>query len=184
MQKFKYVGFLFMLHFLVCCKQYQFKSNLQINEDLDEVRKIAILDFSKQFNTRGKRGTYSVKVDTSRKDIIVVKIGKSCNRLLFNGESQIGKKDNFPSKFLEVNKKIFYWRDNNFPLEKEVVDVLRNYNLVQDNKDGYLFLPDPINVGKLKTSYYFFCRENTLNYKRIKTRKMIDFDEVKLDCML
>ena len=93
-----------------------------------------------------------------------------------------GIKGMLPSRFIEIEGKLFYWDDDDHPLTQETVDVLHKYGRLRDDPDGLLYLDNPTNDSK-KGMHYYFCKQDLANYKKVKIAIGIGYyDMPKLRC--
>jgi hypothetical protein len=143
----------------------------------------AILDFSKTSKIYKKNSIFSIKNGELEKEIIVLRIGVNNMNILFNKDS-IGKTSNtIPSKFVEKNGKLFFWWDSECKIQDNTISTYRKYNILQDNENGLITIPEFSINDNQKSVYYFFCRTNLTQYKRITTNKGLPNDvKVNLKC--
>lgn len=145
----------------------------------------AILDFSNTSKTYKKSNVFSVDaMELVENDkLLVVRIGENGSKFLLNLNTKVGDKGILPSKYVEKNGKLFFWWDNDYPLTEEMLAVLNKYNLLQDNRDGWLKSPDFKVDDSQKAAHYYFCRNHLSIYKKIITSIGIGYyDAPNLDC--
>jgi hypothetical protein len=165
---------------------------------------LAISDFMKTRAFKKKDSVYSVafrdtlfrmvltKLDNGNAEwipgklydgIIAVRISASNYQFLLADEAKVGSKGKLPSKFIVKNGKLFYWWDNNYPLTQEMLDILKKYDLFQDNQGGLITIPINRTDDSQKGSHYYFCREDLSKFKRIVTNiGMGYYDPPNLNC--
>ena len=117
--------------------------------------------------------------------IVAVSILASYNKLLLTDSSKIGSKGvGIPTRYIEKNGKLFYWRDDDYPLTQEVLAVLREYNLLVNNDlDGVVELYDFKINDDQKGVHYYFCKNNLTKYKKVTTNKAMGYyDPPNLNC--
>lgn len=73
----------------------------------------------------------------------------------------------FPTKYYEYSNKLFYWKDPNVELTSEILRKLDQYNQI-DSLPSIAYAELVIDDGK-KGILYYFCQNNLLKYKKIKT---------------
>jgi hypothetical protein len=89
-----------------------------------------------------------------------------------------------PSRFIEIDAKLFYLYDEDYSLTEETLEVLRKYGRLRDDPDGTLYLDNPTNDSK-KGMHYYFCKQDLANYKKVKSAIGIGYYEPpKLKCKL
>jgi len=70
-----------------------------------------------------------------------------------------------PSRYIIIDRKLFYWWDGNYPVNNEIIEVLRKYNLLQEE----LSIPDFSINDSQKGADYYFCKNNLSRRKRVIT---------------
>lgn len=105
------------------------------------------------------------------------------NKLLLTAETIVGSKGKLPSRFIEINEKLFFWWDDDFPLSQAALDVYSKYDLLQDDEGGIIQLPDFIIDDSQKAVDYYFCKNNLLKYKKVTTKIAMGYYDIpKLEC--
>lgn len=82
------------------------------------------------------------------------------NKLFFDSTKyQVGNYEKyFPTSYKYVDGKLFFWNDNKIPVNKELLDILFDYKLLDNERDN-----EVISTKGVKMSpYYFFCKNNVL----------------------
>ena len=79
-----------------------------------------------------------------------------------------GIKGRLPSRFIEIDGKLIYWDDDDYPLTQETLDVLYKYGRLRDDPEGILYLDNPTNDSK-KGMHYYFCKQDLATYKKVKS---------------
>ena len=146
--------------------------------------KNAIIDFSSTSRFFNADNVFRVSVRANEiEGVFVVGIMKSNTKILFSAEDTIGSTSNIPSRFIEVDGKLFYWRDREYPLSQETLSIFRKYHLLQEDENGTLLYPDFKVDDSSKSTDYFFCVNDQTIYKKVITR--VGFGYYKppvLDC--
>ncbi|NCT19376.1 MAG: hypothetical protein COZ75_06690 [Flavobacteriaceae bacterium CG_4_8_14_3_um_filter_34_10] len=189
---------------ITSCKSY--KAKLIPTGGNNDAIKNAIIDFSNTNQIYRKNRVFSVNVyDTlyrlvlvKSKDNYSYKRGKfyegitavtfipllSGDKLLLTSEAKVGSKvSKLPSRFIEIDERLFYWWDKDYPLTQDALDIYSKYNLLQDDEGGVIQLPDFTIDDSQKGVDYYFCKNNLLNFKKVTTKTGIGFyDMPKLNC--
>src|SRR5215204_3169498 len=122
-----------------------FRKELAQSGSSKEAVQNAILDFSSTGKLYKKDSVFSVSfhdtVSTMVLDktgrwvngeiyegITAVRIGASYYQFLSTADTKVGSKGKLPSRFMEKNRKLFYWWDDNYPLTEETIAVFKKYN--------------------------------------------------------
>ena len=158
--------FMFLLG--IGCKAY--KNNIEITGENSDFIENAIFDFSK--SSLFKNGfVFQLRVEKVNEDTILVTIIEGGeNKYLYSNLKNIDE-NNLPSRCLELDNKLFVWRDDAYKINKKIFDLLMKYNLLQDDEGGMVLLPDSAIDDSKKGADYFFCIRNSKIYKRIISNK-------------
>ncbi len=72
----------------------------------------------------------------------------------------------YPNKLLIINNKLFYWDLHQSKPSPAIISILAKYNILQDDENGIVDMPDnPINEG-IKGAVYYYGRKNPRKFKR------------------
>jgi hypothetical protein len=169
---------------VVSCGSLKKTLNQSSNEN-DPIQ-IAILDFSKTSKLYKKDSVFSVEMFglSNNKDVIVVNIGKNITKLLLTKDAKVGSKGKLPSHYIEKDGKLFFWWDDEYPLTENALAVFNKYNLLQDDMNGAIKIPDHVVFDDAqKAAHYYFCKEDLFKYKKVITNKGIGYyDAPNLNC--
>jgi len=190
---------LLFMSLIISCKT--FKGELLDRNDVNDAILIAINDFTHSNRLYKKNRVFKINhLDTIHKmkldgqswipgevyeGIKAVSIFPRPieNKLLITSQAIVGSYGKLPSKFIEIDDKLFFWWDDNSPLTKEALDIFSKYNLLQDDEGGVIQLPDFIIDESQKGVDYYFCRNNLSKYKKVITNIAIGFYDIpKLNC--
>lgn len=117
------------------------------------------------------------------KGIVAVSIIASYNKMLLTDSTQVGSIGKLPSRYIEKEGKLFYWWDDNYPLEKEALAVFDKYGLLQDDEGGWVKFPDFSTNDAKKGVHYYFCENDLTRYKKVTTDIAIGYYEApNLNC--
>jgi hypothetical protein len=115
--------------------------------------------------------------------IVAVCIVGTYNSFLLTKDTKIGSKGTLPSRFIEKDKKLFYWWDDDYPLTEKTLEIFHKYNLLQDDEGGIIKIPDFITDDSKKGVDYYFCKNDLTKYKKVITNKGIGYYKPpKLNC--
>ncbi|WP_340067363.1 hypothetical protein [Ascidiimonas aurantiaca] len=183
-----------------------FKKNLTQKGGNKEAVQNAILDFSNTSRLYNNDSVFSVWVydklhkmvlketddrnsewveDKLYEGIVAVSISASHNKILYTDGAKIGQKGvKMPTRFIEKDGKLFYWRDDDYPLTQETLTVFKKYNLLVNNDlDGVVEFYDFTVNDAQKGVHYYFCKNNLLKYKKITIHKAIGYyDAPSINC--
>lgn len=183
-----------------------FKKELVKDGGQKETVENAILDFSNTSGLYKKDTVFSVSVhdplyqmvlketddgsgkwveDKPYQEIVAVSIGASYNKVLLTDSTKVGDRNvTIPTRYIEKDGKLFYWRDDNYPLTQEALNVFKRYNLLlEDDFDGVMEFYDFTTDDAQKGVDYYFCKNNLLKYRKVVTSKGIGFyDAPELKC--
>jgi len=179
-----------------------YKNELVISGNSNDAIHNAILDFSNTSKLYSRDSVFSIwfsekyyrmgfnnLADGSEEavrgtffpDIVTVSIIASYNRHLLTVAGEIGSKTSMlPTRFVEQNGKLFYWWDKDYPLTKEMLKVLKKYNLLVDEEGGAIRALDFKTNDAQKGVDYYFCRYDFSKYKKITTSIGIGYYEPPL----
>jgi len=143
---------------LISCNAY--KEELKVNGYESEAIHNAILDFSNKSPLFRKDTIFSVNViKTFDSTKYVIGIIGDDMKILVNDSirAMIGLKvKTIPTRYLEIENRLFTWWDDDYPLTKQTLEIYKRYNLLQDDEGGWIKFPD-------------FCKNNLTIYKKVTT---------------
>jgi len=146
---------------------------------------IAIGEFSEKCKLYKQSSTFYVKLLNPKEysDMVVVSIVKSGTKMLLKPDATIGSKGKLPFRYYEKDGKLFFWKDEDYVLTEDALAVYRRYNVVQEDSDNKIGIPDPLTNDKQKGATYFFCKNNPAIYKRIVSSIAVgEYDPPVLKC--
>jgi hypothetical protein len=160
-----------------------FKDNLIQSGDKNDAIKNAILDFSNTSRLYKKSTVFYVQVINLNKDKLGISISKSGVKILLTAKTKVGSKGYAPSQYIEKKGKLFFWRDDNYPLSEDALNIFTKYKITQSDEGGLIVFPDHEIDDSQKGVHYYFCRNNLLNYKKVTTNiGMGYYDPPRLNC--
>ncbi len=180
--------------FLFSCSTW--KESLKKVGGKDEAIQNAILDFSHTKKLFSQDSVFYVGVDDTLSSFKLVPenvntsgwvvdqvytdiIGIS----IIGGEMPYQKKDfeneniRIPSRYLVEQGRLFLWYDDDYPVSEELINVLNQFNLIENNSEALVIFDD----AKKGASYYF-CRNDLSDYKKQVSSIGMGYDVPKLKC--
>lgn len=144
----------------------------------------AIIDFLHTERLSKKDRIFSVNVDTLSDKIIGISIIGFEDKLVLHPENKIGTSHPyFPTKYLEKENKLFYWYDPESKITEELMLILSKYNKIDSSYVHGNYEFTIIFDDKKKGVDYYFCMNNLLTYKKVRTTVAIGwYDPPKLKC--
>ncbi|MEM0544054.1 hypothetical protein WFZ85_15795 [Flavobacterium sp. j3] len=160
-----------------------FKEKLIRIGDKNSAINNAIIDFSNTSKLYKKDNVFIVSVKNIGDNIIGISIGKSNMKILLKEETKIGTKGFIPSRYIEIDNKLFYWWDNEIPLTQDALDIFFKFKLTQSDENGTVLMADYTIDEREKSVHYFFCKNKLTKYKKVITNKGIGYyNAPNLDC--
>jgi hypothetical protein len=175
MRKINFISLLVLTIILGSC--YSAKTFVESGNSQDDAVRIAISDFSTIRKLYKKDSVFSVDIKglINNKDLMVVNVGKNGGKLLLTKDANPGSIGKLPSRYIEKDGKLFFWWDNNYSLTEDAFAIFNKYNLLQDDNNGAIKIPDFIIDDAQKAAHYYFCKNDVSNYKKVITNKGIGY---------
>ncbi|RNC85964.1 MAG: hypothetical protein ED557_04135 [Balneola sp.] len=169
-----------------CTTTKPFEAELIRDGGKEEAIANAILDFS---NTAKKYNDYeifsiNIKYLNNYDGLMLVLIRENYTYLLKTRESVPGNtKSRLPTRFIDKDDKLFFWWDDDYPLTAEALAVYEKYDILQDDENGMITLPDKDYEVKFSDTEvrYFFCKNDLTKYKKVVTDEGF-INRPKLNC--
>lgn len=170
-----------------------FKKELFQTGGIEEAIKNAVLDFSNTSSIYRKEKVFSItfqeplyrmileKTNNENgkwiegkpyKGIIGISISSNESKIFLPADIKIGSKGKLPSRYIEKEGRLFYWWDDNYPLNKETLAILYKYNILES--DEISALDFRINDAQ-KGVHYFICKTDLSIYKKVTTAQAIGY---------
>ena len=125
------------------------------------------------------------EVDRVYEDIVTVRISvhricvecvECTDRFLYTARTTIGSKGGtLPTRHIIKDNKLFYWWDDDYPLTKEMLAVLWKFDLLCDDTEGLIQMPEFTTDNRLKGAHYYFCRNDLSRFRRVITNIGLGF---------
>jgi hypothetical protein len=166
---------------LISCNSW--KSKLKFSGTKNDARVNAILDFS----STNKLNQYSIFLvenheETNDKYCFEIrKIEKIFPELTdsIGGYSALS----FPTKYFEINNKLFLWKESQSMITMEIVDKMKKYKCIDSSYYKIKDYEEVLNTGDLKKEYfYFICKNNLSKYEKTKAIWVDKEEYPKIDC--
>ena len=203
----KITGLLFVGIFIISCATYK-KDLYHGNGTLEQARMNAIIDFAATYKTpqyflKERKGKpfdvfwaveYEKAKDTMPETYIFSLYPDRQGHISLRAKDIIGKTtDWFPTKYKEINGKLFLWHDSLVPLSREIIEVIHSYGILDstDIKMGLGLLPDNFEDTRVAITSqrysggaaFYLCKNDVSKYKKVKTNIAIGYyTPPKLDC--
>lgn len=192
-----YIFFIITLFIIHSCSTW--KKSLSTNGDIDVAINNSITDFintSKLFNTDS---VFVINI-IDQEDFYIIGIGGAVNKVYPYIRDTIGaKNDLFPTKYMVIEEKLFYWNDPDQGITQEIIDILsqydaidlawrdREYNIPLNISDGEygenVYIPPMVIDDAQKGIVYYICKNDFTNYKKTGFNTILrHYKQPKLKC--
>lgn len=170
--KMKKIILILLIFITTSCSTW--KANLSKIGDSDNAIENAILDFLNTSKYSEGFNTFHI-IKISNNNTIGISIIGDDNKWLLE-ESKIGEKNNyFPSKFREIDGKLFYWNDSDIVVNSSIIDVMNKYGILEIQKKRLNEIPEGLGNSSKKAVHYYFCKINLLKYKKVNSTISIGY---------
>ncbi len=148
--------------------------------NLNEAIINSIRDFKNNHQSLVKKdNTFYVGYEVYADYYYVIIVGTE-KKYLYNPNKKPNE-NKFPSNFIEIDKKLFVWYDNNIDIDEKTIQTYLKYNLLVDNKNETIFFLDDIMDDSKKGVSYYICKNNLTNFKKSITNR-VQISNSKLNC--
>jgi hypothetical protein len=192
-----YIFFIIALFIMPSCSTW--KKSLSTSGSIDVAINNSITDFintSKLF----KADSIFVIDITDQEDLYIIGIGGAVNKVYPYIRDTIGaKNDLFPTKYMVIEEKLFYWNDPDQGITQEIIDILsqydaidlawrdREYNIPLNISDGEygekVYIPPMVIDDAQKGLVYYICKNDFTNYKKTGFNTILrHYKQPKLRC--
>lgn len=80
-------------------------------------------------------------------------------------------------------KESFFWWDDTYPLTQEAMGAFEKYNLLQDDENGTIQIPNAFVDGSKKVVHYYYCNSDPMVFKKVITNIGLGYyDPPNLNC--
>lgn len=172
--------------------------------NVEKARKNVIIDFANTYKTprnylterQGKPfDVFWIHKKQSKENLFVFSVSPEIDEHVPLGiEDRLGKVpvSYFPNNFEVKNGKLFLWKDNVTPLQKDVLNAMENFGVLDsiDVKRELGLLPEDFEDTRvvtidheLKSAHYYVCKRSIEKYKKVITNRSFDYYKPpKLNC--
>ncbi|MCC5943524.1 MAG: hypothetical protein JJT94_01210 [Bernardetiaceae bacterium] len=160
------------------------KNNLVSNGNPNDAVYNAIIDFVNIEKKYVKQDSvFSIYVEDINKNILSVSIFRKINKVsLFTKDEINYDYRHFPTNFLEIDGKLFYWKDTTKSVSQEVVDKL----YLMSRVDTVIYqkkLSERIIDDAQKGVDYYFCKSDLTQYRKVRTSTAVGgYNTPKINC--
>lgn len=164
---------LFILSFLfIGCSSW--KGGLTAYGNYEVAINNAIIDYLNTSGLNKEFNTFHI-IKSSNESIIGISINGDTNKWQL-GDIKIGdNRKYFPSRFKEVDGKLFYWSDSTVAVSDHIIHIMKKYNVIDTTKYPNYIIPDESGRYSKGAVHYYFCSTNYLKYKKVKTTISIGY---------
>lgn len=170
-----------ILIILICLWSCKIRQDLDEVNSLENIVQTAIIDFVASSNNIVYKNdsVFTITAYELDENVISLSFYSPVNKYIV-----IEGRENrvvFPTNYLEVDNKIFFWDDVESVSDKNVISKLVQYNQI-DTIGQYDDVVGIIDHTK-KAMHYYFCKSDISNFKKIKTTMSIGaYKAPKLNC--
>jgi hypothetical protein len=186
MKKFKYIFFAILVFFVSCSvkEKLEIKSTGDLNDAITNV----IIDFS-QTDFSKKRTFYYVRKDDSSNKLFSFSVSDR-GKINFHLRDSIGVKTKyFPTRFKEINKRLYIWEDSTIVLSSDFMKKLQEYEVLDSTfykmEKGLIPIkPVYFTSNELKKAmFYYVCKSNISKFVKINRSKVYPVSKYpEVDC--
>lgn len=109
--------------------------------------------------------------------IIAIRVAPVVNEYsYFLSDSLKIRNDFLPSRYIEQDGKLFFWKDKKFKVNDETIKILKKYKVVSECDKYPVYITDE----SLKAVHYYMCRKNFTKFKKITTSSGIGYYDVPI----
>lgn len=150
---------------------------------IQEIISNLIIDFSETTNTE-KGKVYEFYMRNDSENISVFSVGDN-PKIYMDTINYIGKKSRyFPTKYKEINDRLYIWNDSTVAISKDFIQKLNEYKVVDSTiyriQKGELSIDEwpTITTKESKKSYiYFVCKKDISKYVKEYTNKIKSIED-------
>lgn len=172
MNNYKILIFALLTIITSCSLKHEKKINYQINDHSDFM-KIAIFDFCKNKSKLLKNdNSFHVQYKDLNNNLCRVTIIGNDNKFIVENKDSL---KNLPNKFIDCEKKLFFWKDKSSNKNDSIYAKFIEFNLIETNNDVLEEFVD----DKKKAAIYFFCKNNINKYKKVTSNTFNHIPKLK-----
>ena len=138
----------------------------------DDYISVAIHDFAKKSPLFKRDTVFSVRVMEISDEIIGIIIYGATGKAAVVRKGEYIDQSTLPSRYMEINGKLFLWRDKDIAVKQDVITILKKYNHIDTAILGVYY--PAYNIDELKKGEdYYFCKHNIQKFKKVRTNKVM-----------
>ncbi len=150
------------------------KDDLKANGNYEVAINNSIIDYLNTYRLNNEFNIFHV-IKISNENIIGVSINGGTNKWQLDDIKVGDKRKYFPSRFKEIDGKLFYWSDLTSVVRDGIIHIMKKYKILDAIKyPNYFILDETGHYSKGEVDYYF-CKTNYLKYKKVKTTISIGY---------
>ena len=166
----------FLFYLFVSCASW--RSGISLNGNYETGIMNAIIDFSNTTALVKYDSTFLVEFKNIDSKLLGVSLCGTVGKLVVTDD---GKSSRIPTRYLEYHGKLFYWYDEKYSLDNNIINKLSEYNLI-DSVETVAQAKFVIDDAKQCMDYYF-CKKNLSKYKKVKNNKALGYYKFpRLNC--
>lgn len=168
--KTTYITFIFLVLLFSNCSSW--KNTMVKKGNHNDAIQNAIKDFVNTSRLYNADSVFRVDFTEINDMIFGVTIMDATNKLYPTKNNKVGSNlPDFPTNFLVLNSKLFYWYDSTKSINNDIILILSEYNQIDSiNVDSIVCIPNLIIDDSKKAVDYYFCKNNLLKYKKVTTK--------------
>ncbi|WKN43948.1 hypothetical protein [Tunicatimonas pelagia] len=143
----------------------------------------AIYDFLHSDKLSKKDSVFYIYTKDINPEVLGVNIFGTYDKVLVSTEDSVTfSYSGFPTGHFESKEKLFYWHDSTKTVSNDLISTLTKYNLI-DTMVVNAYIPESTIDHSRKGVDYYFCKNNLLKYKKVRTREAMGYyDPPALNC--
>jgi hypothetical protein len=129
------------------------------------------------------KNSYAYKRGQAYPNIVAVDIIGWPDKFFLDTTVDLSNQKGIPSRFIELNGKLFVWWDTHYQLMDSAIQIFDKYHIIGrgGHNDWYKFMPGTDDAKK--SGQYYFCRTNLSVYRKKITNIAIGgYDPPNLNC--
>lgn len=168
--------YIFILVIILSNSCVSWKGNLLADGNNEVAINNAIIDFLNSSRFKDEFNAFHI-IKIINENTISISILGDTNKWLL-GKMEVGDKNEyFPTRFKEIDKKLFYWSDSTTALNNDMINIMLKYNVLDTIKYPNYMIPDGTGKSSKKGVHYYFCKTNFLKYKKVYSTISIGYYE-------
>jgi hypothetical protein len=175
---------IFFATILVGCSSW--KHTLVVQGGQNEAIHNAVVDFLHTDKLSKKDSVFSIRIIAINNHLLGMAIIGRRERISPTEKNRIGTNESyFPTRYLDIDGKLFYWYDSTHTVNKELIDALSKYKFLDSAYvKGLIKYPNtPGYHDSKKATDYYICLCDLRKYVKVHTTIAMGYYEPPaLDC--